>query len=169
MISDELFKTALAEAETKLDQLLTEEAAIEQRHSEIDIEIAKITDKIGHLAALSAPQSGFRARFMRNNRELGITTAVENVLKAAEGSLTVSEVKDRLKHFGFDPNNYKNLMATLHVVLDRMKKSEQVFGETNPRGRKVYQWNPNYSLLRFDRRLLEETIRLHPRQRTRQK
>jgi hypothetical protein len=165
MISDELFKTALAEAETRLDKLLTEQAAIEQRHAEIDIEIAKLTDKICHLAALTSDVS-FKARFMRSALDIGLNNNLTSVLQATEEPLTVAEIKDRLKSFGYNETTQKNLLATLHVMLERMKKADQVIQENNAQGRKAFKWNPNYKRFRItlDRKLLEEAIK-NPRDR----
>jgi hypothetical protein len=140
-----VFKDALKEAEAELDQVLVEEAAIEERRIELERRAAKLTENIGHLAAL-AHDSEFKAQVAQIGFDGGMTNAVLQVLRAADAALAVNEIKERIEPHGFTESKYQNILATLHIALDRLSKSDgPVEKLRDERGKKVYRTNPKYS------------------------
>jgi len=147
-MNPEIFKQALKEAEKELDQILTEEAAIEKRRVEIEKRAAKLTENISHLAALA--DDSFKAQVQRIAIDSGLTNAVLQTLHAADAPLSVSEIRDRLEEKGFT-KKYQSILATLHITLDRLSKTDESMIEKlrDDRGKKVYRPNPNFSAFKL--------------------
>jgi hypothetical protein len=145
-MNPDIFKDALKQAEAELDQVLAEEATIEERRIELERRAAKLTENIGHLAAL-ADDSDFKKQVAQIGFEGGMTNAILTVLRAADIPLAVSEIKERIEPHGFTNEKYQNLLATLHIALDRLSKDSDSPIEKlrDERGKKVYRTNPNYS------------------------
>ena len=157
-MDEQVFKTALKEAETELDRLLNEQAKIEQRRAQVEMDIAKLTEKIGHLAALSEG-SDLKARLARNMSQSGLTSAILQVLKAEDVvALTVTMIRNRLQQNGFEVDKYQNILATLHITLNRLTKTGQVKVLRDRKGKKAYKWNPEYTPFRIDPVRLKQAI-----------
>lgn len=78
---------------------------------------------------------------------IGLTDAVREVLKAGDRAMTPAEVRDGLIRLGINPDDYTNLLASVHNVLKRLAKANEVdAGHTAPKGTKgckaVYYWSP---------------------------
>jgi hypothetical protein len=144
MSDDEVFKTALNDAYKKLDEMLAEQAELDQRRIALDRDIARWGEKIVHLAALvdDIPEESNVGRFMKMRKEMGLTNAVREVLKASKRSLMPTQVRDGLIKAGFDVSEYQNILATLHITLKRLVASKEAL-EVKKDGNKVYSWNPN--------------------------
>lgn len=144
-MNPKVFQDALKEAEAELHQILIEEAAIEERRAELEKRAAKLTENIGHLAAL-AEDSEFKAQVIELGLSGGLTNAVLQVVTAADHPLTVSEIEEAIKKHGFTREKYQSILATLHVTLDRLsKKVGPIEKARDERGKNVYRPNPNYS------------------------
>jgi hypothetical protein len=114
----------------------------------LDIEIARQQRRVAALTALVNESEEVDELLDLNLG--GMTDAVRTVFMAAGGyGLTPVEVRDRLARLYFPVNEYKNFMASLHSVLNRLEKN----GEIKPvivdrhdgRDASVYQWIPKYS------------------------
>lgn len=165
-MNPEIFKQALKEAETELDQILLEEATLEERRTELERRAAKLTENIGHLAALTDDPT-LKTRMAKMGSDIGMTNVVVQVLKAGDEPLTVSEIKNRIEKHGFTSDKYQNILATLHITLDRLCKNDgPVEKLRDSNGKKVYRPNPTYSPYRsiissgFMKKALQEAI--HP-------
>jgi hypothetical protein len=56
----------------------------------------------------------------------GFTDAIRKVLKASTEALTPAEVKDRLPEAGFSLEGYSNPLASIHTILKRLARTENV-------------------------------------------
>lgn len=141
-----VFKEALKEAETELDQILIEESALDERRLELEKRVARLTENISHLAALADDTTSFRSDILRMNADSGLNAIVLQVVHAADSPLTVVKIKERAEILGFNTSRYQNILATLHITLDRLSKNNgPVEKQKDAEGKKVYRPNPNYS------------------------
>ncbi len=164
-MNPKVFQGALKEAEAELHQILIEEAAIEERRAELEKRAAKLTENIGHLAAL-AEDDTFKANVVALAQQRGLTNAVIIAIRAADRGLTVSQIEEAIKGQGFTRDKYQNILATLHVTLDRLSKKDGPIEQTrDERGKKVYKANPNYSSFKIAmdtvrlRKLLKDSVK----------
>src|SRR5579863_6339105 len=121
------------------------QALVDKEH--LEIEIAKQQRRVAALTALVN-----ESEEVEELLELdlgGLTDAVRSVFRASNNyGLTPLEVRGRLVQLYFPVTEYKNFMASLHSVLNRLKEG----GEIRPaivdrqegRDESVYQWIPKY-------------------------
>lgn len=113
----------------------------------LDVEIAKEQRRIAALTALVNESEEIDE--LLDLKLGGLTDAVRSVFMASNNyGLTPREVRDRLVQLYFPVNEYKNFMASLHTVLNRLKEGGEIKVPIEDRheGRdeSVYQWVPKY-------------------------
>jgi hypothetical protein len=114
---------------------------------QLDVGIAKQQRRIAALTALVNESEEVDELLDLNLG--GLTEAVRTVFRASDSyGLTPVEVRDRLVRLYFPVNEYKNFMATLHSVLIRLEKNNEIKtairDRQNGRDESVYQWIPKY-------------------------
>jgi len=144
----------LSVARDELAQMFAEREALE-------VEIAKQQRRIAALAELV--NEGEEVDELLELNLGGLSDAVRSVFRAASAEgLTPTETRDRLTHLHFPVNEYKNFLASLHVVLKRLETAGEirkaVHDKHDGRDNSVYQWVPKYEFSkrlkgRFERRL----------------
>lgn len=122
----ELYKQALKEERKELADLL-------ERQAELEILIARKRKDIASLAQLANDNDS--VNFIL--KDVGLTDACREVLKAATEPLTPSEVAVQLELMGYDTSGYKNLLASLYTTLKRMTISLEA-EETEKDGKKAF-------------------------------
>ena len=71
----------------------------------------------------------------------GLTDAIREVLSTnSELYLSPIHVRDLLTEMGFDTGKYKNVLASIHTVLKRLRSHKEVVDASNE-GKVVYKWN----------------------------
>jgi hypothetical protein len=71
----------------------------------------------------------------------GFTEAIRKVLRSTKEYLTPAEVKERLPIAGFFLTEYSNPLASIHTILKRLHKANEVtLGAKD--GKASYQWRP---------------------------
>jgi len=114
---------------------------------QLDVEIAKEQRRIAALTALVNESEEIDELLDLNLG--GLTDTVRSVFMASSRyGLTPIEVRDRLVQLYFPVNEYKNFMASLHAVLNRLKESGEIkpaiIDRHDGRDESVYQWVPKY-------------------------
>jgi hypothetical protein len=71
---------------------------------------------------------------------VGITDAVRNALKIANGARTAIEVRDWLASSGYDLSDQENPLASIHTILKRLVKAGEAQPATNADGKANYRW-----------------------------
>ena len=140
-MADEVFKDALATALATLKGLTDERDALRERLKELDREIPILTEKINALATLcdDLPPESELAGMVNEVRVLGLTDAVREALKASKLPRTPIEIKNWLVSRGYNLSRYENAMATLHIVLSRLRKQGEVWPVVK-NGQKAVIW-----------------------------
>src|ERR1700730_14368191 len=87
---------------------------------------------------------------------MGITDATRQIFQAASAPLTPIEIKQQLVNMGKDLTDQKNVMASIHSLLKRLVKSDEI--ETKDNGL-TYQWKGIRRYPRTDANLKAEAIR----------
>jgi len=73
--------------------------------------------------------------------DIGMTDAVRQALQSAPGtSLSPIHVRNRMEKAGFDMSGYKNVLASIHTILKRLKLKNEVLTRERD-GKTVYKWN----------------------------
>ncbi|HEV2022924.1 MAG TPA: hypothetical protein VGQ94_10425 [Terriglobales bacterium] len=114
------FKELLEAAQDELVENVRERQSLEMRSR-------KLQEDIAHLAALCGESVEDPIK------QLGLTDAIRYVLgKASHGQIplhrfmTPVEIREAISKGGFDISKYSNVMASIHTVLQRLKKKGQV-------------------------------------------
>jgi hypothetical protein len=135
---------------THRDDLIEARNALAAKLAErerLDVEIAKEQRRTAALTALVNESE--EVDELLDLKLGGLTAAVRSVFMAASNyGLTPKEVRDRLAQLYFPVKEYKNFMASLHTILNRLREA----GEIRPaiidrhegRDESVYQWVPKY-------------------------
>ena len=70
----------------------------------------------------------------------GLTDAIREVLAThSQNYLSPIHIRDLLKERGFDTNKYKNVLASIHTVLKRLRNQKDVV-DASSEGKVVYKW-----------------------------
>lgn len=141
-MSDEFIKKALESAATDYMLLQIDRDGIKRQLDEVDREIAKLSLKIVSLAELCGdiPKDIAVSETLKEVSNIGLTDAVRSVLRASGEWMEAREVRDHIVRLGIDLKKYKNLLASVHTILDRLFSKE--VEAASPRGSKkiVYRW-----------------------------
>jgi hypothetical protein len=87
---------------------------------------------------------------------MSITDATRQIFQAASAPLTPIEIKQQLINMGKDLSDQKNVMASIHSLLKRLVKSDEI--ETKDNGL-TYQWKGIRRYPRTEANLKAEAIR----------
>lgn len=73
---------------------------------------------------------------------LGLTDAIRDAFKSkADQNLTAMEARDVLKSLGYDISKYGNVMASVHSVMKRLEKNNEIKQVgTRADGKPAYKW-----------------------------
>ena len=119
------FAQTLKRTRQELERLRLQRARIDSR-------IAKLVQVEAALQGVTEPQ--------KHAPDLSsITDVVRNVLKSAIQPITPTEVRDEMLAMGFDKGKYTQFLASVHVILKRLAKNDEVF-EFTFGDRKTYWW-----------------------------
>jgi hypothetical protein len=130
-MTQEDYKKTLEAAQVELKDLLIRQEKIEQR-------IAQIKQAIISLAPLAEePNSSFWSGVIAAMRASGISDACLQILQSTNKPLTPVEIKDQLQNTGVNLSGQKNVMASIHSALKRLRANEEI--ETKDNGT-TYQW-----------------------------
>lgn len=147
------YERAYEAAEKELGDLLTHQEHIANR-------ILALRQTLTSLAALCKQEDvdfepGIGAEALIDR--MGITEDILSILRAIyPTTLTAMQVRDRLKDLGYDlEQRYQNPLATIYVVLNRLKDKDDAIEEKIEDGKKVYkakgQWGAAFIPGQIDR------------------
>lgn len=72
--------------------------------------------------------------------DTGLTDAVRKALQSLHAmSLSPIQVRNRMESLGFDLSPYKNVLASIHTILKRLKAKNEVTSRERD-GKTVYRW-----------------------------
>jgi len=129
--------------EEEVEEAREELADLFKQREELEIRIAKQQRRVAALAAL-VDESEESDQILELNLG-GLTDVVRSALRAGgPRGLTPIEIRTRLIQLSFPTNEYKNFMASLHSVLNRLVDAGEVrvviFDKHEGRDGSVYQW-----------------------------
>ena len=122
------FAATLKQTRRELDRLRRDRAAL-------DAQIAK-------LEQVEAALRGVTQTTRRAPDLSSITDVVRTAVRSAVQPITPTELRDQVLALGFDKRGYSQFLASLHVVLKRLVKNNEVF-EFEFGDRKTYWWVTN--------------------------
>ncbi|HEV2705331.1 MAG TPA: hypothetical protein VGV59_05370 [Pyrinomonadaceae bacterium] len=137
------YQDALRTATDELSELMEQREELQSRLYQIQHRINVLRDGIFGLCTMVGEDPyTTRPELFGNDEaapEVGFTDAVRAVLRNSGKFLTPVDVRDELRRTGFDVDKYRNPLASIHQILRRLVKSDEV--ETNEdEEKKVYRW-----------------------------
>jgi hypothetical protein len=131
------YEDDLADASKKLAQLLAE-------RERLNIEVARWQFRVAALMMLTASNEADGK--MEAVEEIGmtlggLTDAVVTAFRSAfPSSLTPTEARDRLARLGFPIEHYKNPMAAVHTVINRLSEARKIVAVKNHKGEAAFAY-----------------------------
>jgi len=115
-----------------LRQTRQELERLRRERAQLDAHIAKLEHVETALRTVAEPK-----RTLPNLSS--ITDVVRKVIQSATSPITPPEVRDKMVAMGFDKGPYSQFLASIHVVLKRLCKNDEVL-EFTFRDKKTYWW-----------------------------
>jgi predicted nuclease with TOPRIM domain len=131
----------------ELTELMAEREVLDEKVEAMDRRIARLRRaaiSVGALCDIYAGQvtTKYPELFPDSiDPDTGLTDAVREVLKGELMFLTPVEIRNHLKTKGYDISKYKNVLASIHTILKRLKDQDEVM-VSNRDGRTIYRWKP---------------------------
>ena len=135
------WKQVLADANEHLAAVRDERQQLEAKRTELNGEIIRLEQLIASLTPLaSEPQSVKSKTFVVGiAAEMGLTEACRAVFRKTQQSITARRVRDMLESGGYDLEQHRNPLASIHGVLKRLEESGEVERMEN-NGKTFYRW-----------------------------
>ena len=126
LMSHEDYRRALEAAVREYESLGDQRQQIDRRLAELAQTMSTLSRLCGIVPTVS----------------VGLTDACRLVLRAAGLPMTPTEVRERLKAFGFDTSRYTNDLAAVHTTLKRLNDAGELRVIARPgTGEKAYVWD----------------------------
>jgi multidrug resistance efflux pump len=146
-IDVEIYAAALEKALEELTESVADHEQLEEQLYAADKRIGKLRRGALGLAALCgrpfASLTTAHPHLFPDHIEsdTGLTDAVREVLRSAQpASCSAVYIRDSLKAKGYDISQYKNVLASIHTILKRLKLKGEVKDSSNSDGRAIYRW-----------------------------
>jgi hypothetical protein len=116
-----------------LEAAVREYEALGEQRQQIDRRLAELAQTLSTLSRLCG---------IVPTVSVGLTDACRLVLRGAGLPMTPTEVRERLKSFGFDLARYTNDLAAVHTTLKRLNDAGELRFVARPgTGDKAYVWD----------------------------
>jgi hypothetical protein len=116
-----------------LEAAVREYEALGEQRQQIDRRLAELAQTLSTLSRLCG---------IVPTVSVGLTDACRLVLRGAGLPMTPTEVRERLKSFGFDLARYTNDLAAVHTTLKRLNDAGELRFIARPgTGDKAYVWD----------------------------
>ncbi len=130
------YRQTLETAKSEMGELLLQRKAIDER-------IGKLAPVIEYLSVLcdelSSPPPDLEIPGELPTESLSYE--IRLAFKAAiPGSLTPTEVRDRLKEANFNLDKYENELPPIHNTIKRLKEQGEIEEVSRPNGERAYKW-----------------------------
>lgn len=142
------YKQSYDVAMEELAELMSEREEIDVRREEVERRITRLRDAIVGLGNLCNKSAYEIARERPElfpdtaSPDVGFTDAIRNVFREGkEYFFSPVEIRDYLEFEGFDISKYKNVLASIHSIVKRLKNKNEIFEGTRD-GKVVYKCNP---------------------------
>ena len=116
-----------------LEAAVREYEALGEQRQQIDRRLAELAQTLSTLSRLCG---------IVPTVSVGLTDACRLVLRGAGMPMSPTEVRERLKSFGFDLTRYTNDLAAVHTTLKRLNDAGELRFVARPgTGEKAYVWD----------------------------
>ena len=116
-----------------LEAAVREYEALGEQRQQIDRRLAELAQTMSTLSRLCG---------IVPTVSVGLTDACRLVLRGAGLAMSPTEVRERLKSFGFDLTRYTNDLAAVHTTLKRLNDAGELRFVARPgTGEKAYSWD----------------------------
>ena len=116
-----------------LEAAVREYEALGEQRQQIDRRLAELAQTMSTLSRLCG---------IVPTVSMGLTDACRLVLRGAGLAMSPTEVRERLKSFGFDLTRYTNDLAAVHTTLKRLNDAGELRFVARPgTGEKAYVWD----------------------------
>lgn len=132
----------------ELSRLMAEREELDSKREAIDDRITKLRNAIIGLGGLSGKTqfsiASDHPELFPDNAipDVGFTDAIREVFRMYdESQFSPVQIRDELQETGFDIKKYKNVLASIHSILKRLKARNEITEGTRD-GKVVYKCNP---------------------------
>lgn len=132
------YRKALSQAKQELAGYLTQRQEIDHHVSRLQALITQLQD-----ACAEQDQKRFWnsiERVVKADLKGGITQTIRILLKEMSLPMTATDLKTGIEARKYDLARFKNPLAVIHTVLNRLVKSGEVKVIPQKYGKKAYQW-----------------------------
>lgn len=133
---------------TELSQLMSEREDLDSKRAVVDNRIAKLRSAIVGLGGLCDKSMYVIASEHPElfpdtaTPDVGFTDAIREVFRTYKDYyFSPVEIRDELEENGFDIKKYKNVLASIHSILKRLKSKAEIIDGTKE-DKVVYKCNP---------------------------
>lgn len=147
-VKTDLYKQSFDLAIEELAELMAEREEVESRREQLERRITRLREAIIGLGFLVDKGSYTIAKERPElfpdtvSPDVGFTDAVRAVFRDDKESFhSPIEIRDYLDLVGFDIAKYKNVLASIHSILKRLKAKNEIYEGTRD-GKVVYKCNP---------------------------
>lgn len=117
------YQDALVEAKRELYELLIQHEQAEKRISKLKLTIAGLKQLCGDESAIA---DGPRELTFAHASGMGLTNIIREILKRSDSPLSAIDVKDKMTALGLPIEDYKNALATIHIILKRLHAKGEI-------------------------------------------
>lgn len=147
-LTENPYENTFYAAVDELTRVMSEREELDSKRDVLDSRIFKLREAVLGLAGLcdlaevEVYQQWSELFPDRNAPDVGFTDAIRAVFKAnPEYFHSPVWIRNSLEASGFEVAKYKNVLASIHSILKRMKAKNEII-EGNREGRPVYRMNP---------------------------
>jgi uncharacterized protein (UPF0335 family) len=152
-MNDKSYEDALNVAIKELSGLMEECEILETRRAQLNQRIARLRKGVAGLSSLAGREWPDVINQHPNlfpdsmPLDIGMTDAVRKVLQSNDIFFTPVDVRTDLRSFGYDTEQYKNILASIHTILKRLAAAGEVQTGTVEDGT-VYKWKRGVRVIR---------------------
>ena len=115
-----------------LETAIREYEALGEQRQDVDKRLAEVAQTISSLSRLCG---------LVPTVPMGLTDACRLVVRGAGLPVTPTEVRERLRAFGFDLSRYSNDLAAIHTILKRLNQAGELRFIARGSDKPAYIWN----------------------------
>jgi len=115
-----------------LETAIREYEALGQQRQDVDTRLAEVAQTNSSLSRLCG---------LVPTVPMGLTDACRLIVRGAGLPVTPTEVRHRLRAFGFDLSRYSNDLAAIHTILKRLNQSGELRFIARGTDKPAYIWN----------------------------
>jgi hypothetical protein len=122
-----------------LQAAVEEQADVQRQILELEKRYYRLEETVATLIRLINDEDADPTSGGETTSEVGLTDTVRNVLKTADDAMTPVQVRDGVIRMGKNESDYTNLLASIHNILKRLVKANEIEEDKDESGKTCYR------------------------------